>query len=103
MTELTTEEVENAWKELGRTPAGRIARRLLEDTLTGVCGYQAPDGALRHAEGQRSLARRLIFLMDADVPGARSYSPKPVEHSSAKSVERRSVGRLGSGPGREAG
>jgi hypothetical protein len=96
--EYTKEEVENAWREIGRTPAGRIARQRLEDLVTGVCGWQAPDCALRHSEGQRSLARELILLMDAEIPGARNYSPKPVERSSEKPAERRSVGRRGNGP-----
>ena len=61
-------DIESAWVTMGTRPEARIAREKLLTILMEVESPLQSDGALRHHEGRRSLARELISLLDKDAP-----------------------------------
>jgi len=75
---ISIQDMEEAWRRLGCTVDGKLARALLMEILMQVPPPGCPPGALHEDLGRRTLARRLILLLDeAPNPDARPAFPDP--------------------------
>ena len=55
--------INEAWARFGRSDDGKAARQLLVERLLQA----SPGGALERDAGERSFARKILDLMDADL------------------------------------
>lgn len=70
MTVFTDQEVADGLVRLGRSPDAKFLRQLLVQVLVAVPAETLSDGALRHFEGRRNLARTLITVCNLNADAA---------------------------------
>ena len=75
---LTHEEMNESVRRIGTTADGKVFRAMLFEMLTQVPPPGTAPGALQEEVGRRTLARRLILLLEeAPNPDARPAVPDP--------------------------